>query len=272
MVGSDDLAARYESAGFRVYTDSARAVTALGRALSEWPVLPAPSLSANLSKAYIAKAAASESAGKALLAALGIRVPAGFVGQTAGEMAQACKQWRFPVVAKVVSDQILHKTEIGGVRLNLNCPTDVESACADILSNVRSTLPGLAGVELLVEEQVAADAEVILGMKNDTCLGPMVMVGLGGVQAEVYKDVAFRMAPICETEALRMLDELKGRTIFDAFRARGALDRESVARAVSRLSILAAERSDVLQSIDVNPLLVTRDGAIAADCVIVLKD
>jgi acyl-CoA synthetase (NDP forming) len=137
-------------------------------------------------------------------------------------------------------------------------------------------MPDLTGERLLVEEQVRAEAELILGIENDATLGPMVMIGMGGVQAEITKDAVFRMAPVGEAEALRMLDGLKSAKIFAPFRGRGALDKPAVARAISDLSMFAAANAVHVQSIDVNPLMVgTTDGArgaVAADCVIVIKD
>ena len=275
MLGSAELTARYEEAGWRVFSDSARAVTALGRALAAPVVEPSPALGEALSDADLKRAAASEQDGKALLKSLGIDVPAGAVVATADEAAAAVEGWHFPVVVKIVSDGILHKSDIGGVRLNLLSADDVRTAATEILASVRAAMPDLTGERLLVEEQVTSQAELILGIENDAVLGPMVMIGMGGVQAEITKDATFRMAPIGEAEALRMLDSLKAAKLFDAFRGRGPLDRRAVARAVAALSRFAAANATSVQSMDVNPLLVGLDGhargAVAADCVIVQK-
>jgi len=278
MLGSAELTGRYEAAGLRVFSDSARAIKALGRALALPEVNAIPAPSARVPQAMLDAAAASEEGGKALLAELGIDVPNGRVCRDPDEAAGATEGWRFPVVAKIVSERILHKSDVGGVRIGLGGPGEVRDACEGILSSVRAAVPDLSGECLLVEEQVEADAELILGIENDPTLGPMVMVGFGGVQAEIYKDVVLRMAPVNEAEADRMLDGLRGAELFEAFRGRGPLDRAAVARAVSALSRFAAAHADVVQSIDVNPLLVatadaaTGRGAVAADCVVVLKN
>lgn len=277
MLGSADLTARYEAAGWRVFSDSARAVTALGRAVSETGCAGIVQNGAPLSRAALEKAASSEEGGKHLLATLGIDVPRGAVVDTAQEAAEAVGEWSFPVVAKIVSQRILHKSDIGGVRLNLHGPDAVRTACEEILTSVRTAMPDLGGEKLLVEEQVGgAEAELILGIENDAVLGSMVMIGMGGVQAEILQDAVFRMAPVDVGEAQRMLDDLQAAAIFAPFRGRPALARDAVTRAVSALSQFAAANADTVQSIDVNPLLVGIEnagrGAVAADCVILLKD
>ncbi len=274
MLGSGALVRRYEEAGFRVFEDCARAVVALGRGLRATPVLSQPPPEPAIQRSALAQAAASESAGKRLLQELGIDVPRGAVGDTPGQMARLCEGWRFPVVAKIVHEDILHKSDIGGVRLGLGSPEAVRGACEGILSAVHAALPDLVGARLLVEEQISASAELILGIENDAALGPMVMLGFGGVQAEIYKDAVFRKAPVSAAEAETMIDALKGAAFFAPFRGREALDRTAVAQAVSALSRFAASASASVQSIDINPLLVgvKGQGALAADCVIVLKD
>ncbi|MEQ3679903.1 acetate--CoA ligase family protein [Pseudophaeobacter sp.] len=277
MLGSADLTARYEAAGWRVFSDSARAVMALGRAVSETGCAGIVQNGAPLTRAALEKAASSEEGGKHLLATLGIDVPRGAVVDAAQEAAEAVGEWNFPVVAKIVSQRILHKSDIGGVRLNLHGPDAVRTACEEILTSVRTAMPDLSGETLLVEEQVGgAEAELILGIENDAVLGSMVMIGMGGVQAEILQDAVFRMAPVDVDEAQRMLDDLQAVAIFAPFRGRPALARDAVARAISTLSQFAAANADTVQSIDVNPLLVGIEnagrGAVAADCVILLKD
>lgn len=278
MLASAELGERYESAGFRVFTDSARAIRALGRALRSPVVLPQPELSDRLPHTALELAARSENGAKSLLVTLGIGVPNGCVCQSPEEAASKTIGWRFPVVAKILSERILHKSDIGGVRLGLNGPGDVKEACEAILASVRAAIPDLSGESLLIEEQIRADVELILGIESDATLGPMVMVGFGGVQAEIYKDAVFRMAPVGEAEAEAMLESLKGAELLGPFRGRGAIDRTAVARAISALSLFATTHADAVQSVDVNPLLVMTknawpgNAAIAADCVVVLKD
>ena len=275
MLGSAELTAHYEAAGWRVFSDSARAVRALGLALRRSQVEPAPAEIEPASAEDLAAAAASEEGAKALLRVQGFDVPRGAVVDTPDEAAARVEGWRFPVVVKIVSERILHKSDLGGVRLNLRSPAEVRDAAAGVLASVRAAIPDLTGERLLVEEQVPAGVELILGVENDDVLGPMVMVGMGGVQAEIMKDVAFRMAPVGEGEALKMLLGLKSAPLFGPFRGRGALDLEAAARAVSRLSRFAAANVGRLRSIDVNPLIIGPEdemrGAVVADCVVVLK-
>ncbi|WP_158965417.1 acetate--CoA ligase family protein [Chachezhania sediminis] len=279
MIGSAELKARYEARGFRVFSDASRAIRALGLALrTASPAGAGVTPMKRLSGDALTGAASSEAGGKALLKTIGLRVPQGAVVADAAEVARIAEGLRFPLVVKILSDRILHKSDIGGVRIGIRSPAEAEEAAAQILASVRAAMPDLTGEMLLLEEQVEAEAELILGIDCDPSLGQMVMVGLGGVQAEVYKDAVFRMAPVDPAEALRMLSDLKGARLFDPFRGRGALDVQAVAQAISDLSRFAATHADRIRSIDVNPLMVETaakgqgTGAIAADCVIVLAD
>lgn len=275
MRGGSEMIGRYEEIGVKVFSDCSRAVRALGRALQLPPVSGVLPAGPRVSAEVLRTASMSETGAKEMLQELGIPVPARAVIGSPGEAPAATKGWTFPIVAKIQSEEVRHKTEIGGVKLNLRTPAEAEDACSQILESVRFALPHIKGEKLLLEEQVEAAEELIVGIENDPRLGIMVMVGFGGVRAEVYKDVAFRMAPIDENEAKNMIDSLKGRSLLGAFRGREELDLDAVGRAVSTLSRFAAEHSDVLQSIDINPLMVATKssgkGVVAADCLVILK-
>jgi acetyl-CoA synthetase (ADP-forming) len=202
---------------------------------------------------------------KQLLADHGVPVVDERVVATAGEATVAASDIGFPVVLKLVGDKIAHKTERGLVRLSLRTATDVESAANELLSAKR---PEDGDVALLVAPMVQGSRELIAGIHRDDRFGPCVMLGIGGVTAEALADVAFRLVPIDEHDAVEMLDELRGSALFGEFRGEPALDREALAKVLTGLSQLAESRSDIV-SIDVNPLIVAEGGKpIAVDALV----
>lgn len=276
MRGSPEMISRYEAEGVRVFSDCSRAVKALGRALWSPVLSESPAPGDRVPEDMLTAASLSEDGAKTLLQRIGIRVPARVVVDAPEQTSVATKGWTYPVVAKILSEHVQHKTELGGVRLGLRSPEEAETACRGILASVRAALPDISGEKLLLEEQVPSDAELILGVQNDPELGMMIMVGMGGIQAEIYKDVAFRMAPVDEAGARAMLDSLGGSALFRPFRGRGALDVGAVAKAVSELSRFAVAHSDRIRSMDINPLMVSTEksgqGAVAVDCVVTLRN
>ncbi len=176
----------------------------------------------------------------------------------------------FPVVLKIASAEIVHKTELNGVRLNLNSADEVRQAFRDVIASVQAKAPNAPLEGCLIAPMVSGGVETIVGMTNDPVFGPVIMFGLGGVFVEVLEDVTFRAAPFDEAEALRMIDDIKGRKLLDGQRGAQPSDIKALARALSNLSKLcAANASDVL-SIEANPFLVMHEnqGALALDAVI----
>jgi succinyl-CoA synthetase beta subunit len=177
----------------------------------------------------------------------------------------------FPVVLKIASPDILHKSDIGGVALDLHSAEDVRSAGARILDLASEKMPGARIDGLVVAEQAAPGLEAILGVTQDPAFGPVVMFGLGGVFVEALEDVSFRVAPFGPAEARRMIDEIRSRKLLDAFRGAPERDLDALANALARLSAFAAHHGAALETIDVNPLIVgaSGQGAVAADGVII---
>jgi len=179
----------------------------------------------------------------------------------------------YPVAAKIVSREIAHKSDVGGVRLGLSNARDLAAAAQDILTAARRAKPEahLAGV--LASEMVSGGLEVIVGVVNDLSFGPVVALGMGGVLAETLRDVTFRVAPFGIAAARAMVGELRAAEIFAGVRGQPARDVEALAQTLARVSVMAWRLRDRISEIDINPLLVMPAGAgvVAADALVVLK-
>lgn len=177
----------------------------------------------------------------------------------------------FPVVAKILSRDILHKTEAGGVVLNIDDAAALERAARDILARVKVSHPSAKVEGILVQRMEKGLAELILGYKRDPQVGPVVVLGVGGILAEIYKDFAVRMAPVSAEDADAMIDEVKGLAVIRGYRGMPKGDRAALAKAVSAFSQLAF-MDDVAEA-EINPLMVKREGegVVAVDGLIVRK-
>ena len=211
----------------------------------------------------------SEFEAKSILSAAGIPANREFLTQSCEEAIEAQKTIDGPVVLKVASPDIPHKTEIGGVLLNLTTKEEVEESYQKLITNVQSNAPKAKIDGIIVAEMITGGIETVLGVTKDPVFGPTVMFGLGGVFVEVLKDVTFRVAPFGPEEAHRMIDEIRGRAVLDGARGAPPADLDALANAISRLSIFAAENSDTIQTIDINPFLALPKGALAVDALII---
>lgn len=195
-----------------------------------------------------------------VLAAYGIPVTRQRLARTAGEAAAHAAELGFPVALKIQSPDIVHKTEAGGVKLGLGDRTAVESAYEEIIESSRRHAPAAQIDGVLVQEMLTGGTEVILGVTNDPQFGPAVMFGLGGIFAEVLKDVTFRVAPVARPEAERMVREIRAFPWLDGARGRPRADLSALVDAIERLSALAMDLREVVGEIDVNPLIVFPEG------------
>ena len=211
----------------------------------------------------------SEFEAKSILSTAGIPTNREFLTESCGEAIEAQKTIDGPVVLKVASPNIPHKTEIGGVLLNLTTKEEVEEGYKKLITSVQSNAPEAKIDGIIVAEMISGGIETVLGVTNDPVFGPTVMFGLGGVFVEVLKDVAFRVAPFGTEEARRMIDEIRGRAVLDGARGAPPADIEALANAISALSIFAAENSDNIQTIDINPFIALPKGALAVDALII---
>lgn len=213
----------------------------------------------------------TEAGAKRALAAAGVPVLPERVVGTAAAAAEAATAMGFPVVLKVVSPDLPHKTEVGGVVLGLGNAEAVAAAHDAMLANVVAAAPRARIEGVLVSPMVTGGTEMILGATRDPVFGPVVLVGLGGIFAEVIQDVAVRPAPVNEAEAMAMLRSLKAFPILDGARGRPKADLAAAATAIAALSRFAAQHGADIAEIDINPLLVRAvgAGAVALDALIV---
>jgi acetate---CoA ligase (ADP-forming) len=217
-------------------------------------------------------AALDEVASKKLLKAYGIPISKEAIAQTPAEAVKLAKQIGFPVVAKVVSAEILHKSDIGGVVLNLTSAADVKKAFNDITARVTKLKgkPKLDGI--LIAQQVKADLELVVGASLDAEMGPVVLFGTGGVDIELMKDVALAGAPLDEAEARQLIGRTKAGVKMKGFRGKPALHEASAVKALVGLSNLMADAGSRIASIDVNPFLINAKTGVAVDALIVLNN
>ncbi|MEC8370376.1 MAG: acetate--CoA ligase family protein, partial [Pseudomonadota bacterium] len=216
----------------------------------------------------------NEMEAKAILAEAGVPSAQEKLVNSADDAAAAASNIGYPVVMKIVSSDILHKTEIGGVALGLADDGAVKSAYNEIMERAKAAYPDAQIDGIMVGRMVTDGTEMILGVQSDPVFGPVVMAGLGGIFTEVLKDVTFKRAPFGKREALEMIDRLKGADVLNGARGLQKADVDAVAEAIARLSVFAAKNEAVLDSIDINPLLVLPEGegAVALDGLIATKD
>ncbi|MGH8618309.1 MAG: acetate--CoA ligase family protein [Burkholderiales bacterium] len=218
-----------------------------------------------------ARGSLDERAGKALLTAYGVAVPQSVIVKSPDAVAGALAGLKPPFVVKVMSPDILHKSDVGGVKVGL-----VEvAAVADAIRTMQA-VPAIAKAKIegfLVEEMAPRGVEVVIGGVRDADFGPMVMVGLGGIFVEVLKDVAFRICPITRVDAAEMLDELKGAKVLDGARGGIKASREAIVDALLKVGgeggLLLTHASSIREA-DINPLIVSERGAVAADARFIL--
>jgi acyl-CoA synthetase (NDP forming) len=217
------------------------------------------------------RAALDEMAGKSVLANFGIATPKSLLIQDVKGAAAACAKLRAPLVLKVVSPDILHKSDAGGVKIGLKNPAEVEDAVRAMMK-----LPAIANARIdgfLLEEMAPAGQEVVIGGLLDAQFGPMVMVGVGGIFVEVMADVAFRICPITRLDAEEMLDELKGAALLKGARGRKPVSRAAIVDALMKVGgeggLLMMHANDIAEA-DINPLIVSETGAVAVDARFVL--
>lgn len=172
---------------------------------------------------------------------------------------------------KISSPDIAHKTEAGGVKLGIGSLTEAQTAFDEILASCRSYKPDAHLDGVLVQEMAAAGTEMIVGVSSDRQFGPMLLVGMGGVFVEVFKDMAMAPCPVCKAEALNMINSLKAVKLLDGYRGSKPCDKEALAEIMVRVSEYAAANRSTLKELDMNPVIVYEQGkgAIAVDALLV---
>ena len=210
--------------------------------------------------------------GVELLECYGFNVLPTILATSEDEAADIAENMKFPVVMKIVSPQILHKTDAGGVILGVETREDAKKGFKEIIKNAAEYDPNAEIQGVLVQKMAMSGEEVILGMSRKPVFGPLLMFGLGGIFVEVFKDVAFRLAPIGRNESRRMIRSIKGYKLLQGFRGRPKADIEILEKSMIRLSDMAVNHPEISE-MDINPLLVHEEGkgATVADCRIILK-
>jgi len=200
----------------------------------------------------------------------GISTPDYVLAKTAKEAIEASRTIGFPVVLKVVSPDALHKSNVGGVVVGVESKEEVEKHYNGIMDNLAKDIPDACITGILVQKQARQTTEVIIGGIRDEQFGPAVMFGLGGIFVELFKDVAFRIAPVTETEALEMMKEIKGYPILSGYRGMKELDISQIAKTIVTISELISN-VDEIREVELNPLFVYEKSVVAVDARIIIK-
>jgi acyl-CoA synthetase (NDP forming) len=273
MLAEPAVRAEAEAAGFLVFEEPTRAVStlaalaSLGEAFARADDAPPPGKRIDLPSPPL-----DEAASKAVLAAAGVSVPREQVARNAQEATTAAASLGFPVVLKVLSPDITHKTEVGGVALNLATAAEVTTAWDAMMARVRAARPDARIEGALVTRQLRGGVETILGVNRDPVFGPVVMFGLGGTLVEVLRDVAFRAAPFSERTARELIAQTLASRVLAGVRGAPPADIAHLARTLASLSAFAAANADCITGMDVNPYVALADGGMALDALVFLEE
>ena len=207
---------------------------------------------------------------KQLLEEAGIPTAHARLATSRDAAVQAAREIGFPVVLKVVSPQITHKTDVGGVKLDLKSPEEVAAAFDEIMAAARRAAPDATVDGVSVQQMARPGTEVIVGVSTDPQFGPVIMFGLGGVLVEVLKDVSFRIIPIAPRDARQMIREIKGFPLLEGYRGQDPADLAALESLLLRVSGFVEQQPEVSE-LDLNPVFAYKDGALAVDARIVLS-
>jgi acyl-CoA synthetase (NDP forming) len=271
-MASKEQIREYENDGFTVFEDPARAVIAIeamgrfGEGFAKAPGLPAP----HVAHFTLPTATLSEAQAKTLLAQAGIASAPERACSSSAEAVLAAREIGYPVVMKILSPDILHKSEIGGVLLNVSSDTEVHENFARLTQRGHDAMPHARLDGVLVAKQLSGGVECILGVHRDPVFGPVAMFGLGGIFVEVLQDVVLHRCPFGEDVAEQMIRSIKGAPLLLGARGTTPVDIQALAKMLSQLSVFAVQAGPRLQSIDLNPVFAmpAGQGAYAADAVI----
>jgi len=206
---------------------------------------------------------------KEMLRQAGIPVVETRPAKTRQMAIEAAKQIGFPVVMKIASPDIVHKSDAGGVRLGLTNATQVGKAYRDIISSVKEKAPDAKIDGVTVQQTAKPGVEVIIGMNRDAQFGPVIMFGLGGILVEILKDVSFRIVPLTRRDTAGMIREIKGYALLQGVRGQPPVNVTALEELIVKISEFI-EKNPAVKELDLNPVIASRDGAVAADARIVL--
>ncbi len=208
---------------------------------------------------------------KQVLIDAGVPATATSLATSPAEAKQQAEAMGFPVVLKIVSPDIAHKSDVGGVKLNLTDGDAVAAAYDEIIANSKKAEPNANILGVSVQQMAKPGTEVIVGMTTDPQFGPVMMFGLGGVMVEVLKDVAFRLIPLEEKDARQMLTDIKGKAILDGVRGNPPADLNALTETILKVSKFVEQHPEV-RELDLNPVFAYDKGAMAVDARIVVAE
>ncbi len=274
VLAPDNLVSQYEEDGFLVFDDPGRAVRAIGAMgrLGRAFAAREPSMPPDLPSFVLPEQTPNEAISKLVLTEAGISVTQDYVCTSAEQAQEAAAQAGYPVVMKILSPDIQHKTEIGGVLLNVDSAEAVGRGYETLISRARNAVPDARIDGVLVSQQVKAGVECIMGIQHDPIFGPMALFGLGGIHVEVFKDIVLRRCPFNVSDAHEVIRSIRGLPLLEGVRGSSAVDFKALAEMLSRLSVFAAKAGPRLKSVDLNPVIATPDGAWAVDAVLELEN
>ncbi|WP_286711073.1 acetate--CoA ligase family protein [Sphingomonas sp. 67-41] len=274
VTADPEMVREYDAKGLLAFEDPSRAIAALS-ALAKFRetfAQPAPKpVAVPAAVPLRIDGKLNEAQAKALLAAAGVPSPKEALAKSPEEAAKLASEIGFPVVVKVASADILHKTEYGGVALGLTSADAVRDAVETMAATIPAKLPDAKIDGYLISEMVKGGVETIVGIHHDEAFGPVVTFGLGGTLVELLKDTVCALAPVSEAQVLGMIGKLKTAPLLTGWRGSPRHDIEALAKAVSGLSVLAVQHADQISTIEVNPLVVRTQGVVALDAVIEIK-
>ncbi len=208
---------------------------------------------------------------KELIKQAGISVSDTRLATSPEEAISLSRQLGFPVVLKVASADIVHKSDAGGVKLGLRTSKQVGKAYGDILAAIHREYPQAVIQEVSVQKMARPGVEVIIGMSKDDQFGPVLMFGLGGILVEVLKDVAFRIVPLVRRDAAEMIREIKGYPLLEGYRGQEAVDVSHLEEMLLKVSEFV-EKHPEIKELDLNPIFAYSQGAVAVDARVILEE
>lgn len=206
---------------------------------------------------------------KEVLDSIGVGTTKAVLASSKKEAQAAGRKMGYPVVLKIVSPDIVHKSDVGGVKLNLEGPTAIGKAYDEIMASVKKKERKARIEGVAVQKMAKPGVEVIVGMSKDATFGPVIMFGLGGIMVEVMKDVSFRIVPLLRRDAREMIKEIKGYPLLNGYRGSDPVDVKKLEEIILKVSAFADKHPEV-KEMDLNPIYAYKDGAIAVDARIIL--
>lgn len=202
----------------------------------------------------------------------GVPIPLQAVAATKEEAVEAAEMLGFPLSVKIHSEDIQHKSDVGGVRLNIKNESELSKAFDEVMENCAKNAPGAKLSGVLLKPMLKPGVEMIIGVNNDKDFGPLMMVGMGGIFVELFKDVQLAPAPLTLGQAECMLKELKSYPLLNGYRGNPVCNQKALAELLVKISVMAAEGKDDIKELDINPVFVTEENVAIADALLILYD